>query len=79
MCEPSRSRHFARRLRQLRAERSLSQAALARAAGVSLWTVFQLENKPITPRPSTVRKLAAALDIEPSEMISPDAYTRRPA
>ena len=57
------------RLREWRRWRALSQAELAALAGVTKATVVALE-KPNhrTPQPRTVRKLAAALGIEPHEL-----------
>lgn len=56
------------RLKELRDERFLSRAELAKKAGVSVSTVTSLEqNKPAQRR--TIRKLAEALDVEPSELV----------
>ena len=56
------------RLRRLRNERYLSQRELARAAGLSPATIFKLENDLAEPHPSTIRKLAQALNVAPSEL-----------
>jgi len=56
------------RLKRLRSERYLSQRELARAAGLSPATIFKLENDLAEPHPSTIRKLAQALDVAPSEL-----------
>jgi ribosome-binding protein aMBF1 (putative translation factor) len=55
-------------LRKARERRYLSQRALAAEAGVSADTILKLENDRWEPRPSTVRKLAAALDIDPDQL-----------
>jgi putative transcriptional regulator len=49
------------RLRELRAERELTQAALAEAVGVSRKTVNTVENGVFVPSTTLALKLAAAL------------------
>jgi putative transcriptional regulator len=49
------------RLRELRAERDLTQAALAEAVGVSRKTVNTVENGVFVPSTTLALKLAAAL------------------
>ena len=53
------------RLRTLRIETALTQAELAEKAGVTRNTVARLERGENEPHPPTVRKLAAALGVEP--------------
>jgi transcriptional regulator with XRE-family HTH domain len=64
-------------LREWRRYRALSQADLARQAGVTEATISRLEqaNAPL-PRPSTIRKLAAILAVAPHELYAPP--TTRP-
>ena len=57
------------RLRELRDEKFLSQRELAKAAGLSPTTVFKLEANQAEPHPRTIRKLAQALDIDPSILV----------
>ena len=58
------------KLRQLREERFLSHRELAKAAGVSPTTVLTLEQRnDIEPQRRTIRKLAKALEIEPTELV----------
>jgi transcriptional regulator with XRE-family HTH domain len=59
------------RLRELRERRILSQGELAERAGLSRCAVNRLERPdgPM-PRPSTARRLAAALDVEPSQLFA---------
>lgn len=45
------------------------QAELARAAGISVNTLWQIENGRRQPRPATIRKIAAALQIAPSDLL----------
>ncbi len=47
------------------------QAELARAAGISVNTLWQIENGRRRPRPVTIRKIATALGIDPSDLVSP--------
>lgn len=49
------------------------QAELARAAGISVNTLWQIENGRRQPRPATIRKIATALGIDPSDLVSPSA------
>ena len=60
-------------LREWRTYKSLSQADLARFAGVSRYGI-QLRERPGTERraqPGTRRKLAAALGVAPHELLAP--------
>jgi HTH-type transcriptional regulator, competence development regulator len=66
------------RLRAIRIQRALSQAELAERAGVSRVAVTRLESGEVDARFATIRKLAAALDVQPDELmkepINTDAY-----
>ncbi len=57
-----------RTIRQLRQERLLTIRALAAGAGVSTRTVLLVEHGAQTPRPGTIKKLAAALGVEPAQV-----------
>ncbi len=58
------------KLRGLREARFLSHRELARMAGVSPTTVLTLEQRDdIEPQRRTIRKLAKALDVEPTELL----------
>ena len=52
----------------LREKHALSMLDLANKAGVSLQTVWRLEHGMGNPKPSTRRKLANALGVEPWEI-----------
>ena len=52
-----------------RRDRALSLRELAARAGVSQNTIFRLEQG-FPARPSTIRKLAAALGCEPSDLLA---------
>jgi transcriptional regulator with XRE-family HTH domain len=58
-------------VRQWRMYRALSQADLAQLAGMTREGLNRLENTGHQPRPSTVRRLAAALGIEPHQLAGP--------
>jgi transcriptional regulator with XRE-family HTH domain len=57
------------RLRAIRERKALTQDELAELAGVSRQTVVKLEGG-LQPRPPTVRKLAAALGVEPADLMA---------
>jgi transcriptional regulator with XRE-family HTH domain len=57
------------RLRQVRDRRLLTIRALAERAQVSKTTVVRIEQG-CTVRPETVLKLAAALDVEPADLMA---------
>ena len=57
------------RLREYRLAQVLTQAELARAAGISKTTLNQVEQGKHPARISTVRKLAAALGVDPTELV----------
>ena len=56
------------KLRELREDRALSVRELAEKAGIHYGTVIRLENEHGGAHPRTVRKLAAALGVEPREL-----------
>ena len=53
------------------AESALTQDELASKAGVSRQTVLKIEGG-LEPQPPTIRKLAAALGVEPAELMEPE-------
>jgi transcriptional regulator with XRE-family HTH domain len=55
-------------LREARVERLLSIRELAREASVAPSTVYLIESGRTTPRLRVVRRLAAALGVEPNEI-----------
>jgi DNA-binding XRE family transcriptional regulator len=55
-------------LRQLRREHHLTQEQLATAADVSPSTVYHIEAGKVRPRPSIVRRLARALNVDPQSI-----------
>ena len=57
------------RLKELRRERVLSLREREERSGVSYNTIWRLEDGRQGAHPRTVRKLAQALGVEPSELI----------
>jgi transcriptional regulator with XRE-family HTH domain len=55
-------------LREARTNRLLSMRELGRLASVAASTIYLIEAGRTTPRPSIVRKLAAALEVEPQDI-----------
>jgi transcriptional regulator with XRE-family HTH domain len=58
-------------LRRIRDRKAFTQRELAAAAGVTHSTIALLEAGKTSARPSTIRKLAAALNVEPHELMEP--------
>ncbi len=57
------------RVKELRAERVMSLRELAEIAGVSKDTIWRLESGTGTnAHPSTIRKLAKALNVDPQQL-----------
>ena len=63
---------FPENLRRIRLARFYSQAELARRSGVHAVTITRLESGSTAPSTRTVRALAAALDVEPGDLATPD-------
>jgi transcriptional regulator with XRE-family HTH domain len=57
------------KLKWLRTLNALTQAELADRAGLTTAAVARIERDEAEPRPSTLRKLAEALDVQPRELI----------
>ena len=57
------------RLRELREERVLSLRELEERSGVSYSTIWRIEDGRQGAHPRTIRKLADALGVRPSELI----------
>jgi transcriptional regulator with XRE-family HTH domain len=56
-------------LRQARTRRLLTQDELAEKAGVSQSTIANIERNNAEPQFRTIRKLAKALDVDPTELL----------
>ena len=57
------------RLKDLRIARALTQEELAAKAGMGKNTVNRMERNITEPRPSTLRKLSEALEVDPAELV----------
>jgi transcriptional regulator with XRE-family HTH domain len=60
------------KFKRFRKQRVITIRELAEAAGVSKTTISNLENGQPGAYPSTIRKLAKALDLEPHELVKQD-------
>lgn len=58
-----------RNLKSLREQHLLTQAELGKRAGVHRDQVSRIERDEVEPRFSTIRKLAAALEVSPTELV----------
>ena len=56
-------------VRRLRIERFMSQAELSQVAGVSPAHLGRIERNEHDPHLSTIRKIAEALSVDPSELV----------
>ena len=59
------------RLREWRLRRFLTQKELAARIGVPYQMVQRWESGQVFPRPSSLRKLCEALEVEPDELLTP--------
>jgi HTH-type transcriptional regulator, competence development regulator len=57
------------KLKEFRTRRLLTQEELAEKAGVSAATVVNVERNNQEPHFRTIRKLARALDVDPTELL----------
>ena len=57
------------KLKQIRTRRLLTQEELAEKAGVSAATVVNVERNNQEPHFRTIRKLAKALDVDPTDLL----------
>jgi transcriptional regulator with XRE-family HTH domain len=58
-----------RKLRELRQRRVLTLHELEERSGVAYNTIWRLENGKSGAQPRTIRKLAAALKVDPEELV----------
>jgi transcriptional regulator with XRE-family HTH domain len=61
--------YIGEKLRDTRKRKLLTQAQLAERSGVGIATIIRIERNQVEPRGSTIRKLAAALEVEPEELV----------
>lgn len=69
---PTMAEPVGKRIHRLRRERLLSASELAQMAGISRTTLHNIETgqTQTEPRPRTLRKIAAVLDVEPRELMT---------
>jgi len=69
------------RLKDVRQRKALTQQQLAEKAGVNRVTIARIEGGKDEPFPTTLRKVADALGVEPEELLAPapDPPTSNPA
>jgi transcriptional regulator with XRE-family HTH domain len=56
-------------LKEVRTRRLLTQVQLAEQSGVNQVTIARIERNRVDPRFSTMRRLAKALDVDPTELL----------
>jgi transcriptional regulator with XRE-family HTH domain len=61
--------HMGDQVRIWRVRRAMTQTQLAEKAGVGINTIVRIERNQTEPRPPTIRKLADALGVDPSELV----------
>jgi transcriptional regulator with XRE-family HTH domain len=61
--------YIGEKLREVRTRRLLTQEELAQKAGVSQSTIANIERDNAEPQFRTIRKLAKALDVDPTELL----------
>ena len=66
-------------LRQARERKYWGQAELARRVGISPNTLYRIEAGRCRARPGTLRRLAEALGVDPSDLVENEAARRKAA
>lgn len=61
--------HIGEKVREVRKRRMLTQDELALKSGVGVTTIVRIEGNQVEPHGRTIRKLAEALDVEPSDLL----------
>jgi transcriptional regulator with XRE-family HTH domain len=71
---PTMTEPIGERIHRLRRERLLSASELAQMAGISRTTLHNIESgqTQTEPRPRTLRKIAAALEVKPIDLTRED-------
>lgn len=65
--------NLAKKLKELRAIRGMSQEYLAEESQVSLRTIQRIENNESTPTGETIKRISVALDVEMNELMGSNA------
>ncbi len=61
--------HLAKRLKELRNQRGMSQEVLAEESGLSMRTIQRIENGETNPTGESLKRLSNALNVNPDELI----------
>lgn len=61
--------NLAKRVKELRNRKGISQEALAEESGLSLRTIQRIENNETVPRGDTLKRLSVSLDTSPDEIV----------
>ena len=69
---------LAKRLKEIRSEKGVSQEELAYRAEITLSQIARIETVKINPTVSTIFKIARALDVHPSEIFNFELTTPSP-
>uniref|UniRef100_UPI0032173F66 helix-turn-helix domain-containing protein n=1 Tax=uncultured Draconibacterium sp. TaxID=1573823 RepID=UPI0032173F66 len=64
-----KNKELAKRIKELRIRKGLSQEELAEITGLSLRTVQRIENGESEPRGDSLRRLSVAFDVSPDEIV----------
>ncbi len=64
-----KNKDLAKRVRELRNQKGMSQEMLAEESGLSLRTIQRIENGETEPTGDTLKRLANALNVNPDELI----------
>ena len=64
--------YFSNRLKELKDKKGLSWEALIYSAGLTKGVITDLKNAKVDPKLSTICKLAAALEMTPSQLLDFD-------
>lgn len=64
--------HVGYKIKKIRRERDLTQAALAKKAGISTGLIGQIESGKVEPSIKTLEKIASALSLSPCYFVSDD-------
>lgn len=62
--------YIGEQLREIRKRSLLTQQELAERSGVGVTTIVRIERNQVEPHGATIRKLADALSIDASELVS---------
>lgn len=69
---------FGQYIIELRSERAMSQRKLAEKAGLTNSTISRVETDSVNPDPATLEKLATALDVDKSLLLTKCGYSGIP-